>query len=406
MDRGTESINCDDERFGAISNIVGIIAHDFNNLLTPFLAYPQLIKNDLPEGAGGHALLDAMEKTAKDMVHITQQLLDFSSKDGMGHQTVNMNNVVSDVLSVSKNNGSIPQGVSVDAILAPDLKKISGACDQLMRAVYNLSMNALEAMPAGGKLTIRTENVKIESGGRAVATDRKDGEFVKIGVSDTGSGVPDRIKNQIFNPFFTTKKGAQRRGAGLGLCVVYRVVRSHGGHIDFQSEPEKGSTFNMYFPVEKGPVASAISTDGSVATAEVQPAVDQVACSKDRVLVVDDERTILRLFQMILSSALAGCKIDVASNGEEGVRSFMDGHHSVLVMDLHMPIMDGQAAFAKIEHYCKENRWEMPSVVFCTCFAPPDSVRDVTREGSKHCLLSKPVSGEILVEAVKSRFRQ
>lgn len=127
-------------------------------------------------------------------------------------------------------------------------------------------------------------------------------------------------------------------------------------------------------------------------------------CDKGRILIVDDEEIILRLFQMILSSALPDLKIDLASNGAEAVKAFSAGHHAVLIMDLHMPVMDGQTAFAKIEHVCKKKKWEMSSVVFCTGFAPPDLVKDVVAKSSTHCLLLKPVSNEALVEAVRSRL--
>ena len=122
------------------------------------------------------------------------------------------------------------------------------------------------------------------------------------------------------------------------------------------------------------------------------------------VLLVDDEGAIRRLFQLILGAALPGCRIDVAADGAEAVRCFTEGHHRVLVMDLHMPVMDGQTAFGKIQELCEAGSLEMPSVVFCTGFAPPDIVTKVVEGSPKHCLLSKPVSGEVLTEAVRSRL--
>lgn len=127
-----------------------------------------------------------------------------------------------------------------------------------------------------------------------------------------------------------------------------------------------------------------------------------ISCNRDYMMIVDDERSILRLFQMILASALPNLKIDLASNGEEALVLFKKRHHGVFIMDLHMPVMDGQMAFTKIQDFCKEKNWEMPSILFCTGYSTPDFVTNIVSKDSIHCLLLKPVSGETLVEAVKS----
>lgn len=129
-----------------------------------------------------------------------------------------------------------------------------------------------------------------------------------------------------------------------------------------------------------------------------------IPCNRGYMMIVDDERSILRLFQMILASALPDVKIDLASNGEEAIASFKKEHHGVFVMDLKMPVMDGQMAFTQIQNFCKEKNWEMPSVVFCTGFPPPDFVTNIVSKDSTHSLLLKPVSGETLVGAVKERL--
>jgi two-component system, response regulator YesN len=124
-----------------------------------------------------------------------------------------------------------------------------------------------------------------------------------------------------------------------------------------------------------------------------------------RVLIVDDEKIIRRLFEMILSWELPGCTIETANNGAEALDVFTTGHHGVLLMDLHMPVMDGQQAFHQIQQTCLNLNWEMPAVVFCTGFAPPASLKAALTHDSLHCLLSKPVSNDVLVEAVKRRLQ-
>ena len=127
-------------------------------------------------------------------------------------------------------------------------------------------------------------------------------------------------------------------------------------------------------------------------------------CEKGVILLVDDEKAICRLFQMILRSALPDCNIEVAADGAEAIEAFTSVHHSVLVMDLHMPVMDGQTAFIKIQKLCEAKKWDMPSVVFCTGFAPPDVVRGVVAEDARHCILAKPVSGQVLTDTIKDRL--
>ena len=128
-------------------------------------------------------------------------------------------------------------------------------------------------------------------------------------------------------------------------------------------------------------------------------------CDRKRILIVDDEALIQRLFEMVLSWELPDCKIDVVSNGVEALHAFSERHHAVLLMDLHMPVMDGQAAFREIQSRCRTKNWEMPAVVFCTGYAPPASLTSVLAANGTHCLLSKPVSNEVLIDAVKSRLQ-
>mgnify|MGYP001595314457 CR=1 FL=1 len=129
-----------------------------------------------------------------------------------------------------------------------------------------------------------------------------------------------------------------------------------------------------------------------------------VPCEKNRILIVDDEVRIREVFRLILSDGLPDCKIDVAANGKEALEIFRTAHPSVVVMDLHMSVMDGQAAFMQLQKQCAENNWEMPSIIFCTGFAHPETVRSIVVRNATHCLLSKPVRGETLLNVVKSRL--
>ena len=133
-------------------------------------------------------------------------------------------------------------------------------------------------------------------------------------------------------------------------------------------------------------------------------AVDVVKCEENRILIVDDESAILEIFKKILEYGIPDCRIDVAINGAEGVANFRDTHPKVILMDLHMPVLDGEAAFLQMRDICKENNWEMPSVVFCTGYDPSHDLQNAIAGNPLHCVLRKPVSNDTLVETIKSRL--
>ncbi|MBA4387046.1 MAG: hypothetical protein C0404_03635 [Verrucomicrobia bacterium] len=383
-------------RFDAVSAVVGHVAHDLNNLLTPLLAYPTLIKGEIPADSPALELIDVIEKTARDMIHMNKQLLALSAKSESGKRVFDLNECAKDAAFRLEREGFPPDNVKVEYLLAQDLAKVEGIYEQTIHAIQSICLNAADAMPEGGNLTILTENSaqesRISDSGLLVRT----GNYVAVRLTDTGTGIAEDIKLKIFDPFTTNKKGVQKRGSGLGLSIAYRAMLEHGGFIDFETVQGKGTTFSLYFPAYGSDQPAALSL----------PAKDPNLAQSDRtrVLVVDDEKTILKLFQLILSSAISDAKVDLASNGQEAVDAFSRHHHAVLVMDLHMPVMDGKVAYFEIEKLCKERKWQMPAVIFCTGFAFPDTVKGIVASNSAHCLLSKPVGSDVLVETVKRRL--
>lgn len=144
--------------------------------------------------------------------------------------------------------------------------------------------------------------------------------------------------------------------------------------------------------------AEAVTSDAAVANEDVAP------CDRGRILIADDEASIVKLFKMLLEFDLPGKQIDTACNGAEAVEKFAAGHHGVLIMDLHMPVMDGLNAFLNIESSCRSRGWQMPAVIFCTGYAPPDPVLKAVAGSPAHCLLQKPVTSDVLVKTVASRL--
>lgn len=412
------------DRFDAVSTVLGQLAHDFNNLLTPLLAYPQLIRADLPEGCYSINLIEVVEKTSRDMAHITRQLLDLTTRRKFEMRSVDIN-AVTDRAVVDVKHEMPGTNVVINMNLDRSLPMVQGAAERMAHAIFHVCRNAVEAMePNGGTVEVRTERSQEVARDSGSGQPLYSGEYIKVTIQDAGVGIPDEVRTRIFEPFITTKKAGGRRSAGLGLSVAYRILLDHDGGIDVFSSVGQGTTVSLLFPlrVNKG--------QGTTASQEPLPATDTMAslpvssasmsplraheptatssillpCDKGRILIVDDEKTILRLFQMILSSSLPDRKIDLAANGAEAVELFKKNRHALLLMDLHMPVMNGKVAFEEVERFCAENKWEMPSVVFCTGFAPPDTICGLVSANPLHHLLSKPVSSDVLVDTVKSRL--
>ncbi len=513
------------ERLEMAGTLAGQIAHDFNNLLTPLLAYPELIRREIPDNAVVTEYLDIMEKTASDMSRLTQQLLSLSRRGQIGNDVFNINTLVEQVVTLMQS--VMPAGIDVEFELADNLLSVKGSKDQLRRVIENLCQNAVDAMAESGRLRFRTSNVYLDAP-VGVYGNVTVGEYVRIDVSDSGSGIDPAIRDKIFDPFFTTKRTARQRGSGLGLSIVHGIVRDHGGYVDLESVVGRGTTFSVYLPISRLPVTKTagdnlphgterilvVDDDASqvqvlvslldvlgyrttgarsgeealrlvrddkrefdlvildmvleggmdgldtfielrkvnarqkvvlisgftraarnIARAQQMGAgaylrkpltIERVArvvrseldtkvaapgevvasrAGGRRILIVDDELMIRRLFGMIIQSEFNDVVIDQAENGADAIEAFREGRHDVIVMDLQMPVCDGREAFAGILRHCKEKGCPVPPVVFCTGFSPPESLNSIVGDGSVHGLLRKPVKADALLAAMRQRLK-
>jgi two-component system cell cycle sensor histidine kinase/response regulator CckA len=393
----------DADTFDACRPILGQIAHDFNNLLTPLLAYPSLVKRYLAEDSPGLELLDAIDKASRDMIHINEQLMHLSSRGGAERTETAPGDAVEIVLEQFATVTDL-SSTRITKDIDPSTPPVALSLEQFSNAFLGILNNAYECGSTDLQITVSVNTIQVSPDQLGQTPAPYAGEYVAISISDNGAGFSDEMLPTATVPFVTTKKERSQRGSGLGLSVALVVCRDHGGFLHLSNEPNGGARVTMCLP----PCISA-------ATAEA-PAPDQeaeaqssgpggvVPRNKNRVMLVDDEATILKLFHMIISAALPDCEIDTASNGKEALDLFAEKHHAVLVMDLHMPVMDGQTAFQEICSLSERNQWEPPTVIFCTGFAPPDIVSRIVADSSNHCLLSKPVRGEVLVETIKTRL--
>ncbi len=316
------------QRLETIGRIAGQVAHDFNNLLGPIMAYPDLIKEEIPEDSVARQYLSDIAHAAARIAAINQDLLTLGRRGHYTVESVNLNLIISHAL---KELASRRAAVNCRLEFADDLLCVKGGAAQLYRAVANLLHNALDAMDGQGELYVKTENYYAEESTLTYQRVPR-GEYVKMTVADTGSGIPDDIIQRIFDPFFTTKKTDRKHGSGLGLSVVNGVLNDHGGFLDLRTEIGKGTTFYVYLPASREIGRS-------------EPAPRPVGGS-ERILIVDDDA----IQRDVLSSLLGrlGYQVTVTKNGEEALRMLYENRYDLLVLDMIMPGgMDGADTYCK-----------------------------------------------------------
>jgi len=317
------------QKMEAIGQLAGGIAHDFNNLLTVIKGYSQLSLLDLKEDNPLRANVEEIQKAAERAANLTHQVLAFSRRQVLDMKVIDLNSLLRDLDKMLHR--VIREDIELATVLAGDLGRVEADPGQIEQVIMNLAVNARDAMPSGGKLTIETANVELDEEYARRHTAVKPGRYVMFAVSDTGVGMSSEVKAKVFEPFFTTKE--KGKGTGLGLSVVYGVVKQSGGNIWVYSEPGHGTTFRIYLPrVEE---ASDAPMPG--------PAPAEILRGSETILLVEDEKAVRTLARKTLESS--GYCILEAPNGQEALR--IAGEHTertihLLLTDVVMPGMSGR----------------------------------------------------------------
>ncbi|HCJ66142.1 MAG TPA: hypothetical protein DHV62_02145, partial [Elusimicrobia bacterium] len=276
------------QKMEAIGRFSGGIAHDFNNMLTAIIGYSQLLLAALPENDPSRADLEEIKKAADHAAALTRKLLAFSRKQVLQPQIVNLNTLVSDIEKMLHR--IIGEDIELVTILEPRLSAIQVDPGQVEQVLMNLVVNARDAMPNGGTLTLKTENVTIDEEYVNANPEARVGKFVSLSVQDTGSGMDKETLQHIFEPFFTTKETG--KGTGLGLSTVYGIVKQHNGWVNVYSEPGQGTVFKIYLPVF-GIAGEKESKEEVVTSAELKG-------KGERILLVEDEEGVRKFSERVL----------------------------------------------------------------------------------------------------------
>lgn len=322
------------QKMESIGRLAGGVAHDLNNLLSPILGYGEMLQEDLDGDSPYKSPLEEIVSAGERARDLVRQLLAFSRKQVLEFKPVDLNGVLSKFEQLLRR--TIREDIAIDLVLAPSIPRIIGDSGQLEQVIMNLAVNAQDAMPDGGKLTIETMTVELDEDYAASKQSVEPGKYVMLGISDTGTGIKKGTIDQIFEPFFSTK--AKEEGTGLGLSTVYGIVKQHGGNIWVYSEPGKGATFKVYFPV-------SLAEDKPLDT-EVEEVTN--LHGQETILLVEDNEQVRNLILKILERL--GYKILVAQDGASALTILEnhDGPVELLLTDVIMPEMNGRELFDRV----------------------------------------------------------
>jgi PAS domain S-box-containing protein len=318
------------QKMESLGTLAGGIAHDFNNLLTGVLGYASLALSQMSADDPNHSAITAIEETAQRAANLTQQLLSVSRRVTAEMRPQNFNAVVEAMWQLLRR--TIPASIAMELHLSDEPLTVKGSEDQLGQVLMNLCVNARDAMPDGGALRAETRRVRLNEDDCRSLFDATPGDYARLTVADTGTGMSESTLARIFDPFFTTKEVG--KGTGLGLAMVYGIVKAHEGFIQVSSQLGWGATFCVYLPLVEEPIVTVPEKKSEPNDAPQQ--------GSETILFVDDEDTVRVLAVNILK--MLGYRVLVARDGSEALEVYQQkqAEIDVVLTDLTMPQMSGQ----------------------------------------------------------------
>jgi two-component system cell cycle sensor histidine kinase/response regulator CckA len=371
------------QKMESIGTLAGGIAHDFNNLLTGILAYASFVKKNFTDQEPLYHSVSHIEKSAEQAAELTRQLLGFARRGKHQVKAFQCNKLIQALLKLLKR--TIDKRITLEVELEPGLKWIEGDENQLHQSLFNICLNARDAMPSGGLLKIKTENRYISEKDGLLHQPIKEGQYVVISVIDTGIGMSPEIQAKIFEPFFTTKEPG--RGTGLGLAMVYGIIQNHGGYIDIKSLSGQGTELTLFLPALPEIPGKESSTP---------PAESHLKGGSETLLIIDDEEIIRQLGTDILEDV--GYKVLVAKNGEEGAEIFSRHKKkiSLVILDVMMPGWSAKKTFLKLRKINPRIK-----ILLSSGYSTDGEVKDILKAGVSG-LIQKPYTDEELILKVRA----
>lgn len=374
------------QRMETVGTLAGGVAHDFNNLLTPIIGNAQLIAANIDKDSNLQAYTNRIITTGNRAATLVSQLMTLGSKSEPDMSSVKLPPVIEDAIKLIRT--SIPHSISLTTDIDLDCAPITADASQIHQVIMNLCLNAAHAMKQdGGEMHVTLHPIEADDAILKMVDELKVGTYAKISVSDTGHGMNEPIRRQVFDPFFSTKE--KGKGTGLGLSTVHNIITSHDGHITVYSEPDVGSTFNIYLPTA--------ATDTPLNGVSIN---EKISGGNEHILIVDDDIENTIVMKDMLTQL--GYTITSTNDGEEAFKAFVDNQSDIelLITDFAMPNMNGDVLVQKIRNISSD----IP-VVIMTGFGAALSSQSVRNLGIRK-LLSKPFTREALDQAIREALEQ
>jgi len=368
------------QKLEALGQLSGSIAHDFNNLLSVIIGYSEILSADPALEGTAKNQLETIKRAGERAASLTSQLLAFSRRQVLQPSVINLNSLLRETERMFHH--IMPENLEQNFVLDPSLWKTRADPNQMVQVIVNLAVNARDAMPKGGALTIQTANVVFEEDASMDATDIAAGDYVMLSVTDTGIGMTPETRSRIFEPFFTTKEAG--KGTGLGLSTVYGIVKQSGGSIEVYSEPDHGTTIKIYLPRVE-------------ATAEKVPLPTKQSSSKrgsERILLVEDDPLVRGLTIDVLKAQ--GYTVRAIDKPEEIEALLRENEmFDLLLTDVVMPKMSGPEVAQRVM-----SRWPKIKVLYISGYARNGVLRHVLLEDGLS-FLQKPFTPVVLTTTVR-----
>jgi PAS domain S-box-containing protein len=372
------------QKMEAVGRLAGGVAHDFNNMLTAITGYAELILMDSPDPEDDRRRnAEEIHRAAERAAGLTRQLLAYSRQGTLNPRVLSLNTIVTGMEKMLRR--LMKEDVSLVLQLDGLLRRVEVDAGQLEQVILNLAVNACDAMPSGGTLTIATANAELDEAYAWAHADVQPGAYALLTVSDSGSGMTDEVKARLFEPFFTTKEVG--KGTGLGLSVVFGIVKANGGHIEVESQPGRGSTFRVYVPQvmesarpEVAAAGPGLPTPGS-----------------ETILLVEDEEVVRNLTRTVLQRS--GYRVLEASDGLEALQ-LSDRHTGpihLLVTDVVMPHMNGRDLAQQVTR-----RRPATKVLYMSGYTGPAN----ELPGADAAFIPKPFAPDALARQVRALLDQ
>ena len=367
------------QRIDSIGPMAAGIAHDLNNVFSPIMITLSILNRKLTSDVD-RKLIGDLKKSINMGVNLVRQVLNLGGDRQSDSTEIQIRHLAEDVKDILKQ--TFPANINISTDIPKGLNTILGDVTQIQQILFNLLINARDAMPNGGRVTVSAKNVELDQSFVDEDGDLKSGSYILLSVADTGSGIPQDVLKKIFEPFFTTKEIG--KGTGLGLATVRSIVKKHDGFIKVDTVVGKGTRFDIYLP----------ATTEKISKNEINENIPIAQGNNELILVVDDDQVFCESTKIMLESS--GYRVMTAHNGLEGFQKFVDNQNDVrmVLTDISMPVCDGSTMIYALRAVSEDLD------IIAVSGSKKDDAEDKLLQENIDLMVMKPFAGEELIQDI------